>query len=139
MKKVEIKIITYVMLVPNSGQLQGVNSEMNIQKGDEFYIESDGEKSINQIQQTQYNGCLKENSNTRIVRLCEFQCEVSEKLIFIPKELRCDMEQMEQMFTPVDIPALTCYQTVPNNVAAKQIYDEVGVKLYRSFLTLAIN
>ena len=35
------------------------------------------------------------------------------------------MNQMEQMCTPVYIPARTCYQTVPNNTAVEQT-DEIS-------------
>ena len=104
--------------------LQGVNLELNIQKRVKLGKETDSEKSINHMQQTQYKGCLKENPKTMMATLSEFQNEISEKLIILPKELRCDMKQMEQMFAPVDIPARTCYQTVPNNLVVEQT-DEI--------------
>ena len=70
--------------------LQGVNSELNIQKRDELGEEVDSEKSINHMHQTQYSQCVKENPKTMKATLCEFQCEISKKLIILPKELRCD-------------------------------------------------
>ena len=79
--------------------LQCVNSESNIQKRDELGEEEYRQKSINHMHQTQYSQCVKENPKTMIATLCELQCEISEKSIILPKELRCD----------------TCYQTVPNN------------------------
>ena len=57
---------------------------------------------------------------TMIVTLGKFQCESSEESIIQLGGNRCDEKWMEQMVTPVGIPALTCYQTVVNNPAVEQ-------------------
>ena len=69
-----------------------------------------------------YQG-VKENPKTMIVTLCEPQCKSSEKLIIQLK--RSDKKQMDQLVTPVHIPACTYYQTDPNNAVAERT-DEIN-------------
>ena len=77
------------------------------------------------MHQIQYNQCVNKKPRSTIAMLCEVQYESSEKSIIQPREIRGDGKQMEQMVTPVDIPALTCYQTVPNNSVVEQT-DEIN-------------
>ena len=89
--------------------LQFVNSEWKIQKRDKLGEEEYSEKLINCMHQTPYSQGVKENPKTTIATLCELQCEMSEKSIILPKELRCD----------------TYYQTVPNNSEVERT-DEIN-------------
>ena len=114
-EKGEKLIIRYSTL---KGNLQGMNLTSCIQ-GE--YQSSEGissEKLINHTHQVEYYQRVKENPKTMIVTLCEPQCKSSEKSIIQPKG--SDKKQMDQMFTPVHIPACTCYQTYPNNAVAER-------------------
>ena len=49
------------------------------------------------------------------------QQEKGKKLIYqVPTNSEGDKEQMGQMVAPVNIPSVTCYQTVENNPEVKQ-------------------
>ena len=97
--------------------LQFVNLELNIQKKDELGEEEYSEKLINCMHQTQYSQGVKENPKTMIATLCEIQCEISKKLIILPKELRCD----------------TCYQTVTNNSGVERTAEINNVELQQGW------
>ena len=90
------------------------------------YQSSEGissKKSIYHTHQVEYYQGVKENPKTMIITLCEPQCKSSEKSIIQRK--RSDKKQMDQMVTPVHIPACMCYQTDPNNAVAKRT-DEIN-------------
>ena len=107
--------------------LKGNPQEMNLTSYIQGDYQSSGgnshEKSINHTHQVEYNQGVKENPKTMIVTLCELQCRSSENLI--NQQKRSDERQMDQMVTPVHIPACTCYQTDPNNAVAEKT-DEIN-------------
>ena len=50
--------------------------------------------------------------------------EEGEKLIYLASgNIRCNKEQMGQMVAPVNLPSVTCCQTVENNYEVKQTED----------------
>ena len=107
--------------------LKGNLQEMNLTsciRGE--YQSSEGissKKSINHTNQVENYQGVKENPKTMIVTLCKPQCKSSEKSIIQPK--RSDKKQMDQMVTPVHIPACMWYQTDPNNAVAERT-DEIN-------------
>ena len=76
------------------------------------------EESTNRIRQVEYKQGLKEDSKTMMIMWCGVQCRNSKNLINQPKGT--DEKQLDQMVTPVHIPACTCYQTESNNDVAKK-------------------
>ena len=83
-------------------------------KGDYRLSEGNSsEESINSTRQAEYKQGLEEDSKAMMVMLCKVQCRNSKNSINQLK--RSDEKQLDQMVTPVHIPACTCYQTDPNN------------------------
>ena len=88
-------------------------------KGDYRLSEGNSiEELINRTCQVEYKQGLKEDSKAMMVTLCEVQCRNSKNSINQLK--RSDEKQLDQMVTPVHIPACTCYQTESNNDVAKK-------------------
>ena len=101
-------------------------------KGDYRLSEGNSiEESINRTCQAEYKQGLKEDSNAMTVTLCEVQCRNSENLINQLK--RSDEKQLDQMVTPVHIPACTCYQTDPNKDVAKKTEEFNKVDLQQGW------
>ena len=100
------------------GNLQEMNFTSCIQGEYQSNEGISSEKSINHTNQVENYQGVKENPKTMIVTLCKPQCKSSEKSIIQLK--RSDKKQMDQIVTPVHIPACTWYRTDPNNAVAER-------------------
>ena len=89
------------------------------------------EESTNCIRQAEYKQGLKEDTKTMTITWCGVQCRNSENSINQPKGT--DEKQLDQMVTPVHIPACTCYQTESNNDVAKKTGEFNKVDLQQSW------
>ena len=101
-------------------------------KGDYRLSEGNSSKElINLTCQVEYKQGLKEDSKAMMVMLCEVQCRNNENSI---NQLeRSDEKQLDQMVTPVHIPACTCYQTDINNDVAKKTEELNKVDLQQGW------
>ena len=131
--KSENSLIRYVHNSTPNGDVQGVKVERYILTRDRIGEKVSSEKSINCIHQKQYNQVLNENPMTMTVTLCKSQCESSKESIIQLGDSRCDGKQMDQMVTPVNIPSVTCYQTVINNPEVEQTEEINSTDLRHSW------
>ena len=117
--KSEKLLICYVHTSATKQEAQDVKIEKYILTGDWMCEKVNSEKLINCTYQRQCKQFLDE-ALTTTPTLCNSQREDSEKSIHQLGDRECDREQMEQMVTPVNIPPVTCYQTVENNPEVEQ-------------------